>query len=56
MLAIRYYARSAGGAPTQVRAGMKMFGDITSRGKAALEAGNINAVADLMDENFALRY
>lgn len=39
----------------EVRAGMKMFGDITARGKAALEAGDINAVADLMDENFALR-
>jgi len=38
-----------------VRAGMKMFADITQRGKAALQTGDVNLLADLMDENFALR-
>mmetsp|Transcript_17503 Transcript_17503/g.51850 ORF Transcript_17503/g.51850 Transcript_17503/m.51850 type:complete len:165 (-) Transcript_17503:441-935(-) len=39
----------------EVRQGMRGFADITERGRAALAAGNIGALADLMDENFALR-
>lgn len=40
---------------TEVREGMKGFANITDRGKAALAAGDFAALADLMDENFALR-
>ena len=36
-------------------AGMKMFADITERGRAAIMAKDYATLADLMDENFALR-
>jgi len=39
----------------EVCAGMKQFGDITTRGKAALAKQDHATLADLMDENFALR-
>lgn len=39
----------------EVIAGMKMFADITERGKAAVLAKDFATLADLMDENFALR-
>lgn len=35
-------------------AGMKMFADITERGRAAILAKDYVTLADLMDENFAL--
>lgn len=39
----------------EVLDGMRGFADITDRGRAALEAGDHAALADVMDENFALR-
>eukprot|EP00038_Savillea_parva_P001253 m.102590 g.102590 ORF g.102590 m.102590 type:complete len:188 (-) comp10444_c0_seq2:93-656(-) len=39
----------------EVREGMRGFADITDRGRKALAEGDVCALADLMDENFALR-
>lgn len=39
----------------EVIAGMRMFADITERGRAAILAKDYATLADLMDENFALR-
>eukprot|EP00039_Didymoeca_costata_P022849 m.5353 g.5353 ORF g.5353 m.5353 type:complete len:619 (+) comp3281_c0_seq1:104-1960(+) len=40
----------------EVMKGMRTFADITDRGKQAIEAKDYGALADLMDENFALRH
>eukprot|EP00040_Diaphanoeca_grandis_P030246 m.178400 g.178400 ORF g.178400 m.178400 type:complete len:622 (-) comp31938_c0_seq1:184-2049(-) len=39
----------------EAREGMKKFANIAERGKTAFAQGDVAALADLMDENFALR-